>query len=357
MLRRAVSLIATGALAVGVTACGSGGSHHSGRSGPAASSNPTALLRQTFAATHSVKSGVLALSLEITPRGSSQLSTPISVSLGGPFQSASGRSAQSALTIAFSGLGKHSSLGVTTTTSGAYVTIQGTSYKLPDADFKKLQSSLGAKGTGSEPGLSSFGIDPEDWLSHPRIIGTATVDGVVTEHLHADVDVRAFVLSLGKVLTKESSTLRSAAGGTGKLPTHITSSQASKIAAAVRAPTVDIYTGKNDSTLRRLVIDATLPVHGTLSSELGGLSSASLRMTIDYSHLGQPQTISAPAHARSFSALQTRLEALGQGLTGATAGASSGSSGQVSKYATCIQKANGQVAKMQGCAALLGSAG
>jgi hypothetical protein len=316
------------------------------------------LLRQTFE-NHTVRSGVLDLRLVITPKGSTQLTTPVSLSLSGPFQSGrSGHTAQSALTIAFSGLGRHGSLGVTTTAGGAYVTLEGTSYKLPSADFKKLQSSLGASSRPSgTPGLSSLGIDPSRWVSGPRIVGTATVHGVVTEHLHADVDVRAFVLSLSKVLAKESSTLGSATGS-ASVPTHISSAEAAKIAAAIHRPTVDVYADKNDSTLRRLVISATLPVHGALSSELGGLSSASLRLSIDYSHLNEPQTITAPAHARSLSALQSKLESLGQGLSGGVAGSSSaGSSRQVSKYARCVQKANGAVAKMQKCASLLQHAG
>lgn len=367
MLRRVVPLVTAGALALGVSACGSGGSHGSGAGGsggPAASSNPTTLLRQTFASTHSIKSGVLGVTLVITPKGSSELTKPLSLSLGGPFQSSGGgRTAQSALTIAFSGLGKHGSLGVTTTGSAGYVTLEGTSYKLPSADFKKLQKSLGThSGSGSEPGLSSFGIDPQDWVSQPRIVGTATVDGALTEHLHAGVNVRAFVLSLGKVLAKESSTLRSAGSAASKVPTHITSAEASKIAAAIHQPTVDVYTDKNDSSLRRLVIDATLPVHGSLSTQLGGLTSAGIRLTVGYSHLNEPQTITAPAHAQSFAALQLKLQALGQGLTGSsglggTGSATPGSSAKVSKYAKCVQKANGDVAKMQKCAALLQNTG
>ncbi|HEY3775444.1 MAG TPA: hypothetical protein VGL69_20745 [Solirubrobacteraceae bacterium] len=366
MLRRVAPLVTAGALVLGVSACGSSGSHGSGSggsAGPAASSNPTTLLRQTFASTHSIKSGVLGVSIVITPKGSSELTAPLSLTLGGPFQSSGGgQTAQSALTIAFSGLGKHGSLGVTTTGSAGYVTLEGTSYKLPSADFKKLQNSLGThSGTGSEPGLSSFGINPQDWVTQPRIVGTATVDGAVTEHLHADVNVRAFVLSLNKVLAKESSTLRSAGSAAAKVPTHITSAEASKVAAAIHQPTVDVYTDKNDSSLRRLVIDATLPVHGSLSTQLGGLTSASIHLTVDYSHLNEPQTITAPAHAQNFTALRSKLEALGQGLTGSglgsTGSSSSGSSAKVSKYAKCVQKASGDVGKMQKCAALLQNAG
>jgi hypothetical protein len=109
------------------------------------------------------------------------------------------------------------------------------------------------------------------------------------------------------------------------------------------------------------VIDATLPVHGSLSSQLGGLSSARIRLTIDYSHLGEPQTITAPANAQNFSALQSKIQGLAQGLAGSGLGsagsATPGSSAKVSKYGKCVQKANGDVTKMQKCAALLQNAG
>ncbi len=377
MLRKVGSLMAAGALALGITACGSGGSHGTGGSGgasggsgtkgPAASSDPTTLLRQTFASTHTIKSGVLAVKLVIVPKGSSEVTTPLTLSLGGPFENrGSGHSAESALTIAFSGLGKHGSLGVTTTGSAGYITLDGTSYQVPSADFKKLQNSLGThSGTGSEPGLSSFGINPQDWVSSPQIVGTATVDGAVTEHLHANVDVEALVLSLNKLLAKESSTLRSAGAAASKVPTHITSAQAAKVAAAIHQPTVDVYTDKNDSMLRRLVVGATLPVHGSISSQLGGLSSANISLSIDYSHLNEQQTITAPSHVQSFSALQSKIQGLAQGLTGSglgsglgrTGSSGAGSSAKVSKYAKCVQKANGDVSKMQKCATLLQNAG
>src|SRR5579875_1872130 len=366
MLKRAAPVAVVGVLAVGLSACGSGGSGSAGGSGaggPAASGNPTTLLRQTFASTHSIRSGVLDVSLMITPKGSSELTTPLSLTLGGPFESrGSGHRAQSALTISFTGLGKHGSLGLTTTSSAGYITLEGTSYKLPGADFNKLQSSLGS-GSGAEPGLSSLGINPQDWVSRPTIVGTATINGVVTEHLHAAVNVRAFVLSLNKLLAKESSTLRAAGSTASKVPSHITAAEASKIAAAIHRPTVDVYTDKNDSTLRRLVIAATLPVHGSLSSQLGGLSSASLRLTIGYSHLNQPQTIAAPSNVKSFSALQSKLQGLASGLTGSglgtngTGSAGAGSSAKVSRYAACVQKANGDVTKMQRCAKLLQNSG
>jgi hypothetical protein len=338
-----------------VSGCGS--SSH-----PAASSNPQTLLHQTFASDHTVKSGVLDFSLVITPSGSAIVQTPITVSLTGPFQSrGAGRTPESAFTIGFSGLGKHGSFGVRTTASGAYVTLEGTSYALPASDVSKLKSSLSTGAGGkSAPGLSTLGIDPEGWLSDPRIVGTQTIDGAPTEHLHAAVDVPAFLKSLDRVLTRETSSLHT----TSRLD-HIAPATARAIAADVRDPVVDVYTGKSDATLRRLVVSATVPVSGSISTRLGGLTQASFRLTLGYSQLNQPQTIAAPTDVHSAAQLQTALGSivgrietgLGDDTGATTSSAPGGSATNVSKYSSCINGAHGDVLKMQRCAKLLQTGG
>ena len=71
----------------------------------------------------------------------------------------------------------------------------------------------------------------------------------------------------------------------------------------------------------------------------------------------------APSNVKSFSALQSKLQGLASGLTGSglgtngTGSAGAGSSAKVSRYAACVQKANGDVTKMQRCAKLLQNSG
>jgi hypothetical protein len=361
--RAVAATLATLICAPAVSGCGSS-------SDPAASSNPQTLLHQTFASDHTVKSGILDFSLVITPTGSSLIRTPISISLAGPFQSrGAGRTPESAFTIALSGLGKHGSFGVRTTASGAYVSLEGTNYALPASDVARLKSSLSlgsSSGGKSAPGLSTLGIDPEGWLSNPRIVGTQTVDGAVTEHLHAAVNVPAFIQSLDRVLARETSTVH-----TGSSLGHISPATARTIAADVRDPSVDIYTGRSDATLRRLVVSATVPVSGSTSTRLGGLTRASFRLTLGYSELNQPQTIAAPTNVHSDAQLQTALRSiasqietgLGDGTStttssaSASASAGSGSTANVSRYSRCINTAHGDVLKMQRCAKLLQSGG
>lgn len=343
-----------------VTACGSGAdtsSSSGASSSAAASSNPQTLLKQTFSSAHTVTSGVLRFSLVLTPTGSSTLTGPVSLTLSGPFQSRGAhQTPESDFTVAVSGLHKQASFGVISTASGAYIRLQGVAYQLPAAAFKKLQSSVeGNASAGSAPGLSSLGIDPEHWLTSPAIVGTETVDGARTEHLRAALNVTAFVSDLNRLLAKEPTTTAKAG-----IPTRISPAAARKLAATIRDPTVDVWTGTSDTTLRRLTVSAAAPVTGTTSTELGGLTSAAVRMTINYAQLNHAQTIVAPAHVHSYAELQTKVDGLAEelegtvGATGAT-GAGTSSAGRVSKYAQCINGAGGDVSKMQKCSSLLGT--
>ena len=240
-------------------------------------------------------------------------------------------------------------------------------YRLPTSDVKKLQSNLtGNSSTGSAPRLASLGFPPASWRTNPTIVGTETVDGAPTTHLRAGVDVAALLADFDKLLAKESATTAKAG-----LPTHISTSAASKVATALHGLSVDLWTGTSDSTLRRLTLGATVPVTGTTSTQLGGMTSAAFRFSLDYTQLNQPQAIAAPTNARSYAQLQAKLKRLGSqlqsslggGLTGtgstgggSTGSGSTGSAGQVSDYTTCINGAGGNVRKMQKCASLLNAA-
>jgi len=346
---------------LGVAACGSASS---------SSANPNTLLTQTFTGTHKVTSGNLDLTLTIDPSGSSVLSGPITLSFGGPFQTrGAGKLPESNFTVSASALGQNVALGIISTGTAGYVTLQGTSYRMPQATFQKLESSFSqltsTPGSSSGSGtLGKLGIQPLHWLTNPTVVGTENVGGAQTTHIHAGVNVGALLTDLNTVVEKASS---------------IGVSGASSLKASeVKNPSVDIWTGTSDKTIRRLTITLTLPVTGKTSSELGGLNSADIGLTMQYSDLNQPQTIKAPTTVKPFSQFQSKLNAFVQTLEGAAGSAlggagssssgssssgssggttSTGSSANVAKYSQCIQAAGGDVGKMQKCAALLGSGG
>jgi hypothetical protein len=359
--RRLAGLLLAVLMSAVVAACGSSSSNSSG--------DAQTLLKQTFSGSHTVRSGILSFGLTVTPSGSSTIKGPISLSLSGPFQSrGSGRLPESNLNISIDALGHHGQLGIVSTGTNGYITLDGAAYQLPAADYQKLASSFSSAGSGTG-GLSKLGINPLHWLTNPSVVGNETVAGASTTHIKANINVASLLGDLSTFLQKASG----AAGSTG-IPSTISPSTRQKIAAAVKNPTVDVWTGTGDKTLRKLSINLNLPVSGQISTLLGGLSSAGIGLTLQYANLNQPQTVAAPSNVQPFSAFAPKLEGILRGIegslgagalgsTGSTGSSSSGSasgsagSGGVNKYTQCIQKASNDVTKMQKCASLLSSSG
>lgn len=355
--RRAVAILLALVAAAVVGACGS--------SSGSDSASAQQLLQETFSGHHPVKSGVLTFSLRLTTSGSSTLSGPISLSVNGPFQSrGSGQVPESNFTIALNALGRHGQLGLISTGTSGYITLDGTAYQLPAVAFQKLASSFssaGAKGTGG--GLSKLGIDPLQWITDPSIIGNATVGGASTTHIRARINVAALLDDLNKVLHQASST-----GASSQIPNSISSATRQKIAREVQNPTIDVWTGTSDHTLRRFSLSLGFPVTGRTSTLLGGLHSAGFGLTLQYADLNQAQTISAPINVKPFTGFERKLRGIIGQLEGVTSAGSLGSLGSgtggagssqasVSKYTKCIQNAGGDVTKMQKCAGLLNGNG
>ena len=155
-----------------LAACGSS-------SGSGASGNAQSLLKQTFSSDHSVKSGVLGFDLTVNPTGSSTLSTPITLSVSGPFQSrGSGKLPQSDLTIGITALGQKGSLGVISTGTAGYVSLQGVNYQLPAGRLPEAPAELllhrprPARRTRAWPA----GHQPAALVDAAAIVGTETVE-------------------------------------------------------------------------------------------------------------------------------------------------------------------------------------
>ncbi len=352
-------------VAVAVGACGSSSSG-------SGSSGAQTLLNQTFEGQHTVKSGVLSFGLTLTPTGSSTVKGPISLSLSGPFQSrGAGQLPESELKLNVDALGRHGQLGIVSTGTNGYVTLKGVAYQLPAADYQKLVSSFASAG-GQGGGLAKFGVKPLHWLTNPSVVGSDSVGGSPTTHVRAGVNVATLLSDLGSLLQKASAT---GAAGTAALSGTLSPATRQKIASEVKNPTVDIWTGSSDHTLRKLAINLNVPVSGQISSLAGGLSSLGIGMTLEYANLNQPQTVSAPANVQPFTGFATKLKGiiasiqggLGAGVLGGQSGGQSGGSsvapappspstatpGGVQKYSQCIQQAAGDVTKMQKCAKLL----
>jgi hypothetical protein len=376
-IRTTLVLVLAAIAVVAVSACGS-----SSNSGDAKT-----LLDQTFSGAHPVNSGTLSFSLTLTPSGSSTLTKPISISFGGPFQSlGKGKLPRSNFNISLSSGGQSGSLGLLSTGTSGYVTLQGTSYALPAATFQKLESSFsqlesspGGSDSANSGALAKLGIHPLHWLSNPSVVGTESMGGTDTTHIRANVNVAALLADVNTFLQKASTV---GVSGTSQVASSLSATTRQKIASEVRSPTFDVWTGKSDKTVRKLSIGLNLPVSGQVSTQLGGMSSAGIALNMQYGNLNEPQTISAPTNVHPYAEFSSKLQSFLQTIQGtlgttssgtgtttsgsATSGATtsttsttppatsgSGSSAAVQRYSQCILNAKNDVTKMQQCASLI----
>lgn len=366
-LRLLLALLAVALGALALSACGG------------SSDRATTLLQQTFGGKHAVNSGNLSFNLTVVPSGSSTLKGPITLSLGGPFQSlGTGKLPQSNFTIGVSALGRSGSISILSTGAAGYVTLQGTSYQLPQAVFQRLESSFSQSdlvpGSGGSGLVHKLGLHPLRWLQGPQVVGTESVGGTATTHIRSGINMSALLSDFNTFLVRAPSL---GVPGSSSFPRGISSATQSRIVDEVKNPQLDVWTGKSDKTLRRLLIRLTLPVTGQMSTALGGLHTAGISLSMQYAGLNQPQTITAPTSLAPYDQFQVKLRAIVQQIqsvlasqlsgglsqaqssttTGSSTSPSGGSSASLQAYSRCVQAAGGDVSKMQQCAPLLNGGG
>jgi len=313
-LRLAVALIAVVVCASALAACsGSGGE------------SPQALLSDTFAGKSQIESGNVDLSFSLSASGSGASTKPLSVRLAGPFQSeGSGKLPRFDLKLDVDAGGHALGAGAIADGSALYVQLAGTWFSTPSSTYKAIEEGFAKASSQATAGkvsstFSSLGIEPAKWLSNPSNAGTTTIGGVQAVHLTSGVDVPAFLADVSK-LSQAGTALGLASpvpGAASISPTVI-----DELGKSIHAARVDVYTGKSDHLLRLLEVTATVAATSQTSSLLGGLSSAQVKVRLEFTDLNQPQTITAPPNPQSPSDLLPALQQLFGGLQAAT-GASS----------------------------------
>ena len=351
-----LALLATLALAVG--ACGGDGG--GGGDEASADTDVDTLLSDTFKGNKDVKSGKLALKLDVDAKGA-EVEGPISVSLGGPFQSKGDKQLPTFdIDFAFEGGGQSIKAGLTSTGEKGFVNFQGTEYVVSDQVFNQFKAGYEQaqkQGKQQNQSLSSLGLDPRAWLTNPKNEGEAKVGDDDTIKITGGVDVNKLLDDVNKALQK---TRELGVQGTEQLPSQLTDAQKKQVADSVKDPKVEIYTGKEDKILRRMVISL-----GIVAPEGSGSSgSANITFDLAISDLNEDQEVSEPSGAKPFDQLLSQLGGLGlgglgaggaSGGSGSSGGGSSGSNADLEKYSKCVADAGNDVTKARKCAELLTS--
>jgi hypothetical protein len=352
-----LALVAALALAVG--ACGGGGDEAS------SSTDVNQLLTDTFKGNKDVKSGKLNLALKVDAKGAEGVNGPITLSVSGPFQS-QGKSQLPKFDIdfAFTGSGQNIKAGLTSTGDKGFVNFQGTEYAVSPQVFQQFKAGYEEaqkKGSGNskqKQSLASLGLDPRQWLTNPKNEGDAKVGDDDVIKITGGVNVSKLLDDVNTALQK---TKQLGVQGTQQLPSQLTPAQKKQVTDAIKHPKVEIYTGKEDKILRRMVVDL-----GIVDPK-GSSGSANINFDLSISDLNKDQTISAPSGAQPFDQLLSKLGGLGlggvgssgsssgSGSTGGTSSSGGGSSNNANlqKYSDCVAKAGSDVQKARDCAKIL----
>ena len=328
------------------------------------------LLEETFSGKHEVNSGKLDLSLRIEAQGGddAQLQGPITLKIAGPFQSeGKGKLPTFKVDASFEGAGQSYRAGLSSTGDKGFVNFQGQDYAVTDQVFKQFKAGFeeaqkkAESQSGDQQSLATLGIDPRRWLTDAKNAGEAKVGDADTIRITGGVDI-------GKLLDDVNNALEKARGlgvqGSQELPEKLTDDQKRQAEEAIKALNVEIFTGKEDKTLRRMVID--LDVQAPAGANAGA-DAATMKLDFQLLELNEDQEIEAPANPKPFDELVGSLGGLGLGGlggsggssgSGSDSGGSSGSGGGASaddlqKYSECIEKAGSDVEKARECADLL----
>lgn len=293
-------MLLAGLAAVAVAACGS--------QAQGSALGPQARLAQAFGAGRTVTSGRLALTVVATPASGD----PTSLTVSGPF-AARGAGAVPAFdfAVALQAQGRTLQGGLLSTGTDAFITFGGRTYQVgPDlfAQFAAgYRGALPAGSKGRSGALAALGIDPRRWLTGARRAGTETVGGVPTDHLTADVRLSRLLTDLNGLAGRAGSSALGALAGQAS-GGSLTAAQLARVSRSVRGARVDVFIGRKDGTLRRLVV--RLDVAGDAGRQVMGFSSGTVAIDLTLTAVNRPQTITAPAGAVPLSALQSLLQGM-----------------------------------------------
>jgi hypothetical protein len=358
------------ATALGIAACGGGGG-----------ADARQVVKQTFQGKKRVDSGKLNLSmtanLRATGLAATQVKEPIVIKMAGPFQSR-GETELPAMDLQLSatGSGQDFSAGAVSTGDKGYVTFQGKPYSVPDNVFARFkrgfeqQQKQDNKSTNNLD-LKALGLNPDAWLKNPKNEGDEDVGGATTTHVSSEVDTDALLKDLDRLL-RRSDQLGLSQQQLQQIPQGLNSQSRKQIKDSIKRAKVDIWTGKDDKTLRRLKLDLSFELPAALQSQAQGVEGGDIKLDLEVADVNKPQDIKAPANPRPWSELQKQfgnstLGGLGSSSGGlGSSGAGSGSSGggsssgtgtssskRAQRYLKCVQKA-AKPADVTKCGSILG---
>lgn len=317
------------------------------------------MLAETFGPDKPIKSGKLAVKADLDLTGVEGLTGPVRLQVSGPFESSGkGQLPNFDLSASLVAGGQNLQIGAVSTGDKGYVKLQGIAFDIGDelyASFKKgYEDAQKQAGTESKdaPTFEALGIKPLRWLRDAKKVGEENVGTTETVKIAARVDVKTFIADVSKLLDKAKGLQIQ---GAGEVPGGLSAKQQAQVVRSIKSANIDVWTGKDDKTLRRIHVLIDLDVPADARKDVRGLQNGKIDFSLSISDLNKAQKVVAPSGARPLS----ELTGAASGATGEQAtpsqeeqAAPTAPSGPP-KYLECLEGAGDDISKLQGCAELL----
>jgi hypothetical protein len=245
------------------------------------------LLSDTASNLDQIQSGDLTLRLILGPREGTK--GRVGFELRGPFALRQGGLPVAKIAYTQIAGAREATATFISTGTKAYAEVNGKAYELPPSSTEALRR---AAGSGASGGLGQLELD--DWVDDPEVSDGGDVGGAPTEHVSADLDVVAAANGLLALLRQ-----------LGRNSLRIEGKQAEQLEDAVDSSSFDVWTGKDDHLLRRLLIEAELglDVPESLRRVLGRVVGARFEFELGISNPNKPVSVQPPANPLPSSEL------------------------------------------------------
>jgi hypothetical protein len=271
-VRRVAGLLAALALVAGC-----GGSGHAEQ-----------VLSRTADNLGKIHSGDLTLRLVVSPREGTK--GRIGFELRGPFALRPGGLPIAKVAYTQIAGSREATATFISTGAKAYAEVNGKAYELPSSTTDVIRQAAG--GSGGPGGIGTFHID--SWVKHPAASDGGEVGGADTDHVSADLDIVAAANGLLGLVRQ-----------LGRNVPTIQGNSAKQLEDAVKSSSFDVWSGREDHLLRRMLLKAELglEVPESLRRALGDVVGAKIDFELAISNPNQPVSVPPPTNPLPSSQL------------------------------------------------------
>jgi hypothetical protein len=235
-----------------------------------------------------LRSGDLTLRLVVSPREGTK--GRIGFELRGPF--ALRPSALPVAKIVYTQIaGAHEGTATFISTgTKAYAEVKGKAYELPASSTNALREAAGSSGSSNT--FAELRID--NWVKDPVVTDGGEVGGTTTNRVSGDLDVVAAANGLLDLLRQ-----------LGRDAPTIAGDQAKQLENAVKSSSFELWAGRDDHLLRRLLLkaDLGLDVPPSLRRVLGSVVGAKVDFELAVSNPNKPVSVAPPTNPLPSSQL------------------------------------------------------